>query len=146
MNISQNNLFALYHDWLIDDLPNDLCAFFWTSFFGILLSPIVVPGRLWGKPGLAPSFGLGLISWMGYILALGIGMVFTELVGYEYYGFWGHFLLAPLVGGLIVGLIISIIVGAVHIGVKSSETRAALNIKQIAGAAREKYCVKINWK
>lgn len=46
MKLNPNNIFARYYRWIYGALPADICSFFWGTVAIILLSPIVIIGRL----------------------------------------------------------------------------------------------------
>lgn len=77
MELSSKNIFARYYKFIHCALPSDVCSFFWGTVLIILLSPVVVVGRLvWfaDHDGLKNELGNGVKVYIGYLIVWLIGV------------------------------------------------------------------------
>jgi hypothetical protein len=171
MQLNSKNLIALYYRWIYAKLPNDICSYFWGTVLILLISPIVIPGRIfqfidYGE-GLKDNIKNGLKVYLVYLGLLAVGaIVYQELKWARPDDIIELFILLPLSG---LGAILSIaILGAlvllICVGVgwaikKISEKREDYEESEIegippdpskislwVGAIRKKHCTKITWK
>ena len=173
MNLSKNNLFARYYQWIYGNLPNDICSFFWGSVLAIGLLPIVAVGRLFHdrwELHFGKVLGAGLLFWIVYSVATLLGLIwyanFVLDLGDKGFQFSDYHLLnlpwyglafgMPLVFiGIVLAclLIVAVPVGIIYlicrvfgVGVSAAQrTVVAQNTADFVGAIRRKHCVKINW-
>src|SRR5688572_30790810 len=152
MNLNKKNLFARYYNWIYENYPNDICSFFWSSIWIILLFPFFVIGRLsyFGKTGwdysADHSLGRGFAFWIAYFLMLLVGQGIMSKFGYNPVGFSGFFLLAPIIGIVIMsvfaGVFIGITAGGVYLYENRKDKPRKTPVRDWIGAIRGKYCTR----
>lgn len=162
MEIKEKNLFARYYDWMYDDLPDDVCTFFWGSVFIILFSPILIPGRLMGSyyDGFGDYFGKGFMAWLLFFLLALFGVPFWKLFGEEFINSLPviiQLLILAFAGALQALVAVGIGAGIYYSYQFYKKHRKISPIEEekptfwektgdFIGAIRGKYCTKITWK
>ncbi len=162
MQLNSKNWFARYYYWIYDSLPNDLCSFFWGLLFAILLSPLIIFGRLLigrDEP-LSGYIGIGIIVWLFTAASFAIGGKTLEITHLLIYlnglSAWVGIPILILAGVITILLVFGTI-GVICFGLsksfdyitdykKDGSPRVNLHIRDWIGAIRGKYCTPIKWK
>lgn len=111
MKLNKKSLIAKYVKWftLNDDLPNNLCAFFWTAFSAIILSPFML--LFWiSELSISKIFSENIRTWEKRISAfLLFYFIFIPALSFIVNSFIYHTILASsIIGGLIVVILVGI--------------------------------------
>lgn len=106
MNLSSKNLLVMYHVWLYNLYPRDLCSFFWTSLFSIICAPLLIPGVLLEKVFNDPdSLGTRVFKSILYILLFLMTVIlvygFVNDISNLYYPFDWIILEVPIIPQII---------------------------------------------
>lgn len=155
MKLNSKNIFAKYYNWIYNELPNDVCSFFWGTIFAIIFSVFLVIGRLLSDPyeGIGDKFGKGVVFWVAVLSVIGTGSIFwpkETLLSI-------HVLVKLLIFLVSGGVVWSLFLGVIGLGVylndiRKEKLRASGNqtawekSTEFLGAVRGKYCTKIEWK
>src|SRR5688572_15185823 len=121
MELNEKNLFARYYNWIYDSFPNDVCTFFWGTLLAILISPILIPGRLcksW-EDGFGGILGKGLACWFAFAVCVVFGLpVLTLIHGKDWVmtlPFIPGILYLAIAGALLIGTVVAFISGIVYL-------------------------------
>lgn len=159
MTLTKNNYLARYYNYVYGIYPNDICSFFWGGLLAIILSPLLLYGKLFvyhiaGEKSFRYSYVylsiMGLVFYLLTVTSIMAGnSILEEWFGYEFIYWWSQ-----IFGGLILGLLAIVlalvgIVSIVGLLIYSERVRSPKFVqdsKDVVAAIRGKYCVKINWK
>lgn len=168
MTLSRNNWFARYYLITNDYLPDDLCSFFWGTFFSVMLAPFTLVGGIsarltdWSR-STHKCFWYGILTYLFYaILVLtGASLYSSWFLGLDKITeeFWGLvtnlqiYLWFPLLALVVVtlgfGAFAAVVVSIIYISerdVRLPEIKVFRNTRDLVGAIKGKYCTPIKWK
>lgn len=158
MNLSRNNWFGMYYNWIYRTYPNDLCSFFWGTLLILLLFPIIVPGRIFARSFMDQEISTyilySIIFWFVDIIFTVLGVSLIHELGYSYTSMLWLLVSAPILGLIIIGLAGGVVVGTVAGGIYTVQLAGKTDVytttkekaRDFVGAIRGKYCTKITWK
>jgi hypothetical protein len=172
MELSKNNIFVRYYNWIYNKYPNDICSFFWGSLFIILTAPFISLGTFIDRKSdpksykydypeyIAVRIFYGMIIPLFLYILIETGNGILELFKYEF----THWL-SIVFGGLFLGILaFSTVIGIfyglyvlislsliyrrdrMHKVVFEKKQKGPTfmdNFKSFVAAIRGKYCSKI---
>lgn len=157
MTLSIKNPLVQYYNWMYNELPNDICSFFWGTILSVIFFVLYIPGRLLPIKPMEKLIVLkGIIFWFLATFLTMIGWSVTiEAMNNLFFlmDIWKYFLigLGIMAGAIGVFLLaFSIAFGTVY-GIYYTYNvvkgaRPTTVMRDTWNAIRGKYCTKIYYK
>lgn len=146
MKIKHNSTWLFFYKYVKNgDTPNDVCSWFWTSLYGLIIaiaSPFMLIWTSFKKEYNVDNVYISMLIEVLYLMSVGIFSTDEQLSGWK---LW----FAPLFFAIIVAISITVIIFIIYLidRIKEKRKRRVIKgnspIKQVFKDFKEKHCTLI---